>query len=95
MNNNRDEYLVSIYCTEKGDTIMENNKIDVALDTYETVSDDINLSGLLVTLSMELDGEEYTDGELVDIVLDMCKLIQDDERHKIRKLLANYGIVEE
>ncbi len=73
---------------------MQVKNITGALLAYERVANEINLANLCISICMHTDGEQYTDGETMDIVLEVCDRVRAEEQYEIRQLLENYEVIE-
>jgi hypothetical protein len=76
-----------------GGRMMKAENIDKALSAYEAVTCERNLANLCVSLCINIDGDEYTDGDVIDIIADVCDTIRNDKQYDVRNVLSKWGIV--
>ena len=72
---------------------MQARDIEGALLAYERVTCEMNLANLCISICIHTYGEEYTDGETMDIVLEVCDRVRNSEQYKLRQLLENYEVI--
>jgi len=72
---------------------MEAIKIEEALDAYMNEACEVNLSNLIISLYMHTPGEDYSDGEVMDMVVELCDLSRNGEVDKTPQLLIRWEVI--
>ncbi|RLF43366.1 MAG: hypothetical protein DRN17_06485 [Thermoplasmata archaeon] len=73
---------------------MQARDIDGALLAYERVTCEMNLANLIISLCLHIEGEQYTDGEVMDLVLEICDVVRASDHYKVRRILENWEVIE-
>ena len=68
--------------------------IRTALKHYMEDGCAAKLSTLVTALCLNIPGEDYTDGDIIDITIEVCDLVRIGKAHKITELLEKWGVVE-
>jgi len=74
---------------------MQARQPEDALCAYERVTCEVNLANLVISLCLHTEPEEYSDGEVMDIVMEVCNFARNEESYKIRDYLAEQDLVKE
>lgn len=72
---------------------MEAIEIEAALDAYIKEASEINLSNLIISLCLHTQGEDYSDGDIMDMVIEVCDLSRNGKTNNIPQLLIDLGVV--
>jgi hypothetical protein len=66
---------------------MKNRELSEALHKFEDCSSVENLCDLLESIAVDIDGEDLTDGETIDLIVDVMTFIRDGQTYKVEHLL--------
>jgi len=73
--------------------MMEVIKIEEALDAYMKETCEVSLSNLIISLCLHTPGEDYSDGEVMDMTIEVCELSRNGEVDKTPQLLIKWGVI--
>ena len=60
---------------------------------FEVVTNKENLATLVLSLADNLDPDEYSDGEVLDIIIGICDKVRRGEAHKVNDYLVEAEII--